>query len=258
MMRKYYGWARKRVRQKLGLIPVPRHLHSVRNYEKLVKRHIAEFPQDRAWALARSIGAADWGNFRSQGDGHVAVLRHHGLADGMAIYDLGCGCGRTAQALVRSGWQGAYTGADIVQDLADEIPRTCPGYTAFMHRELTIAAPDASQDMIFHWSVFTHLYPEECFLYLEDSFRALKPGGATVFSFLEHEDPEHRRLFDDQVSCFRRRSEPEHLDAFLHRDWIRNFARRIGYAEPAFTDGADATHHPAFWQSLAVLRKPQD
>ncbi|MEO6091865.1 MAG: hypothetical protein ABIT04_06300 [Novosphingobium sp.] len=63
-------------------------------------------PQDRSLALAQAIGAENMVTFASQGDGHVAVLGHHGLIDGMNIYDLGCGCGRTAQALTRSGWKG--------------------------------------------------------------------------------------------------------------------------------------------------------
>lgn len=46
------------------------------------------------------------------------------------------------------------------------------------------------------------------------------------------------------------------LEAFQHRDWIRRFARDAGFTEPRFTDGLDDTHHPAFWQSLAVLEKP--
>jgi SAM-dependent methyltransferase len=63
--------------------------------------------------------------FAAQGDGHVAVLRHNGLMDGMAVYDLGCGCGRTAQALYRSGWQGTYTGADVVPELLNRLARQC-------------------------------------------------------------------------------------------------------------------------------------
>lgn len=244
------AWLNRRLRP-------PRHRHSIRSYAWVVRYRLAQYPQDRPLALARAIGAADMATFHSQGDGQVAVLRHHGLADGMAVYDLGCGCGRTAQALARSGWRGSYIGADIVPALVDEITRTCPGYRALVHHRPSIAAPDTSQDLIFHWSVFTHLYPEECFLYMRDSFRALKPGGRTVFSFLEHEDPAHRAMFDAQVQHFERGSDPTHLDAFLHRDWIRNFARRIGFAEPAFTDGADGTHHPPFWQTLAVLDKPR-
>lgn len=48
----------------------------------------------------------------------------------------------------------------------------------------------------------------------------------------------------------------EHLDAFLHRDWIRRFARNAGFSAPHFTHGSDDRHHPLFWQSLAVMEKP--
>jgi hypothetical protein len=38
----------------------------------------------------------------------------------------------------------------------------------------------------------------------------------------------------------------EHLDAFLHRDWIRRFARGAGFGAPRFTDGQDGTDHLPF------------
>lgn len=58
-----------------------------------------------------------------------------------------------------------------------------------------IVAPDASLDMVFHWSVFTHLYPGESYLYTADAFRALKPGGKMIFSFLELEEAAHDRVW---------------------------------------------------------------
>jgi 2-polyprenyl-3-methyl-5-hydroxy-6-metoxy-1,4-benzoquinol methylase len=102
-----------------------RQSHSVRDYRALVRAKLKQFPDDPALALAQAIGAPTMDDFVSIGDGHVAVLRHHGLVDGMTVYDLGCGCGRTAQALVRHGWQGNYTGADVVQELIDELARQC-------------------------------------------------------------------------------------------------------------------------------------
>lgn len=230
--------------------------HAQESYERLVRIRLAEYPDDRSLALARCIGADDMALFHAIGDVHVAVLRHHGLQDGMAIYDLGCGCGRTAQALQRTGWQGDYIGADIVPELVDELIARCPGYTAHTHRQLSLVAPDASQDMVFHWSVFTHLLPEECLLYMHDCYRALKPGGRMVFSFLEFEALQQRHVFDDRLPFFRNGKSPDHLDTFLHRDWIRLFARQTGFGEPRFTDGTDDTHHPQFWQSLAAMDKP--
>jgi SAM-dependent methyltransferase len=221
-----------------------------------VRKKLRLMPNERSLALAQAIGAITMETFVSQGDGHVAVLRHHGLTDGMAVYDLGCGCGRTAQGLYRAGWQGSYIGADVVPELLEELARQCPDYATILNVTPTIVAPDASLDMVFHWSVFTHLFPTESYLYILDTYRALKPGGKLVFSFLEMEDPAHDRVWQNSLSEVRKGNAAEQLDAFLHRDWIRSFARDAGFAEPRFTNGSDATHHPAFWQALAVLEKP--
>ncbi|CAN5333650.1 hypothetical protein BH10PSE2_BH10PSE2_07760 [soil metagenome] len=194
--------------------------------------------------------------FREQGAGHVDVLVHNGLNDGMSIYDLGCGSGRTAQALQRMGWKGQYTGADIVEDLVEHVQKKCPGYRAVTHRGLTIAKEDASLDLVFHWSVFTHLLPEECFAYLVDTFRALKPGGKTVFSFLEYEDERHRTLFAHRTKAMATGVQLDHLDTFLPRTWISSWAEIIGFQAPIFTDGSDTSHHGEFWQSVVSMRKP--
>jgi len=230
--------------------------HSVRDYRQLVRHKLQQLPNDRSLALAQAIGAETMEKFISQGDGHVAVLRHHGLVDGMNIYDLGCGCGRTAQALYRQGWNGQYTGADVVAELLEELALRCPGYETRLNVTPAIIAPDGSLDIVFHWSVFTHLYPGESYLYTLDAFRALKGGGKMIFSFLELEEPAHDRVWEANLDHLRRGNAAEHLDAFLHRDWIARFARDAGFSEPRFTDGLNETDHPAFWQSLAILEKP--
>lgn len=230
--------------------------HSVLSYNALVARNRRRYRGDYDMAMMASIGAISPSEFAQQGDGHVAVLRHYGLRDGMAIYDLGCGSGRTAMALQRSGWRGRYKGADIVKPLVAYLRSKCPGYDAVVHRDLTIAAPDASLDMVFHWSVFTHLYPEECYLYSEDAFRALSPGGRLVFSFLELEDANHHGVFHNRLKWFRKHGWSHTLDVFLHRDWIRFWAQNIGFEDISFTDGTDVTNHPPFWQALAAMTKP--
>jgi SAM-dependent methyltransferase len=225
------------------------------SYNALVARQRRKYRGDPDMAIMTSIGAVSPEEFARQGDGQVAVLRHQGLRDGMAIYDLGCGCGRTAMALQRSGWQGCYRGADIIRPLVNYLHSKCPDYEAIVHRKLTIAAQDSSLDMIFHWSVFTHLYPEECYLYMKDAWRALKPGGRLVFSFLELEDERHHEIFKNRIQRFRTQGWADSLDTFLHRDWIRFWAREISFAAVSFADGSDATHHPEFGQALVAMTK---
>lgn len=226
-------------------------------YERHLRRKLREHRGNRDLAFADAIGSASIELFNKQGDGQVEVLRYNGLADGMSVYDLGCGCGRTAQALQRAGWRGRYVGADIVEGFISELKRKCPGYEAHVHRKASIVADDSSMDMVFHWSVFTHVPVEECFLYLEDSFRALKPGGKLVFSFLELTEPRHyERIFENRVGWMRRNRPPKLLDTFLHRDWIRIWAGKIGFEEPHFTDGDDHSNHLEMWQTLAAMTKP--
>ncbi|MFX8373818.1 hypothetical protein ABTL76_19460, partial [Acinetobacter baumannii] len=78
-----------------------------------------------------------------------------------------------------------------------------------------------------------------------------------VFSFLEIGEPLHREAFQARVGRLREGKPLSLLDTFLHRDWLRTWARELGFSEPTFTNGDDATHHPAFWQTLVVLRKDE-
>jgi SAM-dependent methyltransferase len=224
------------------------------NYRRLVHQLLSEWPEPLA--MAKAVGSEDLDSYRRSGDCQVEVLRFYGLRNGMAIYDVGCGSGRTAQALQRAGWEGTYKGHDIIEELVSHLNKSCPGIKAFTHQSLSLLAADASLDLVFHWSVFTHLLPEECYVYLKDIHRGLKPGGTLIFSFLEMSNPAHNNIFLHGVAC----SESEesyvpHLNTFLHRDWISQWAREIGFTPPVFTDGWEDTHHRALGQSLVSLEK---
>lgn len=230
--------------------------NSTAAYTWHLNKKLWRHPRNRELAFAEAIGSDTIELFESQGDAQVAVLRHHGLKDGMSIYDLGCGCGRTAQALRRSGWRGQYSGADVVKGLVGELKRKCPDYTGHVHREPFIIASDSTLDMIFHWSVFTHITIEEAYLYLEDSYRAMKPGAKLVFSFLELTDPKHyRAIFENRLGWLRKKRKSKLLDTFLHRDWIALWAAKIGFEEVEFTEGMDGSRHPPMWQTLASMVK---
>ena len=147
-------------------------------------------------------------------------------------------------------------GADIVDAFVAELKRKCPDFEAVVNRRPTIVDGDSSLDLVFHWSVFTHITPEDCFLYMEDIFRALKPGGKLVFSFLEMTDPRHYSVFESRLQRLRRKKRLQLPDTFLHRDWISLWADKIGFGNVAFTDGDDSSNHPPMWQSVVSMVKP--
>lgn len=233
----------------------PIRMHSYRNYNALVDQLLSEHPEELA--MAKAVGSPSVEAFKQFGDTQVKVLVAHGLMSGMRVYDIGCGSGRTAAALSRSHLQVSYQGHDINQTLVNYLNATCPGFKALATQQLKLLCDDASVDMVFHWSVFTHLFVEECFLYLKDSFRALKPGGRLVFSFLELENDHHfNQWFMPRVTAFDTHAALAHLDTFLSRGQISVMAKSIGFVDINYTDGNDATAHPAFGQSLVSMRKP--
>lgn len=225
-------------------------------YQEHLRDRLRRHGGNTELAYADSIGSQTMELFLKQGDDQVAALKEYGLRDGMIIYDLGCGCGRTAQALQRSAWTGRYIGTDIVQEFVGELKRKCAGFEAYVHMTPTIRAPDRSVDMIFHWSVFTHVTVEDAFLYLEDSYRAMKPGAKLVFSFLELTNPLHYSAFDQRVELVRDSKPLAVLDTFLHRDWLSLWAERIGFDHVQFVDGHDGSRHPPIWQTVCTMTRP--
>jgi hypothetical protein len=112
-------------------------------------------------AFARAIGAEALEAYRAQGDGHVATLRHHDLADGMAVLDFYCGCGRTAEAMVRYGWIGDHAGVELIERFLAEV---CAPYPAAMHpgiarpahrraRKVSTCCSTGRCSPIFRWKI---------------------------------------------------------------------------------------------------------
>jgi ubiquinone/menaquinone biosynthesis C-methylase UbiE len=225
--------------------------HFVEDYEKLVAELLATRPLDEAMAAA--VG----GDFESVGIIERAVVRHAGLRDGMTLIDLGCGSGRLAWALGQT-MQVQYTGIDIVQALLDYARGKAPSHYRFMlNRTLRIPVPDASADMVSAFSVFTHLLHAETYLYMEDIFRVLRPGGRLVFSFLEFADPEHWLVFSGTVNAQRVSMTP-HLNQFIERNAIELWCAKLGYMLERFIGGAETPwgDAKALWQTVAVARRP--
>jgi SAM-dependent methyltransferase len=149
---------------------------------------------------ARSVGIRpDIGGSEFVRDGMTicALLRKHaGLTPDCKTLEIGCGCGRNAFALADFLNDGNYTGMDV-ERVALEGARSNPllrkkGFTfdfldirndaynpqgGYLAAEYVLPYADASFDVVFMNSVFTHMLTDEVRNYARQIARVLKPGG---------------------------------------------------------------------------------
>ena len=134
----------------------------------------------------------------------------------------------------------------------------------------TIPFPDGIADFVCFFSVFTHILHEDSYRYLREAHRVAKPGGFTVFSFLEFRMPSHWNIFERSVASG---SFGQLENQFIDRDAIRCWASHSGFDVIEICDG-DKPHFKipevVIWdggqrmegrgnlgQSVAILRKKE-
>jgi SAM-dependent methyltransferase len=144
------------------------------------------------------------GNFSMQGERLLKILiEHGGLQPNHRVLDVGCGIGRLAIPLSKYlSANGSYEGFDIVKYGVDwcrkKITPRYPNFN-FMHIDLRnelynlgtiseakdFAFPyiDKEFDLVFLFSVFTHMIPADVENYLKQIRRVLKSGGVCIASF---------------------------------------------------------------------------
>jgi SAM-dependent methyltransferase len=125
------------------------------------------------------------------------------LKPGESVLDLGCGCGRVA-AHFAADFDGPYHGLDIVAPMIDwcRANITRPNFQ-FHHADLdntryrggagdaaafTFPFADASFDVVFAFSLFTHLLPPAARRYTGEIARVLRPGGRALLTFFLYMD----------------------------------------------------------------------
>jgi trans-aconitate methyltransferase len=156
--------------------PFRRRAHFERDYishvTKLLKRH------SREEAMSLAVGGE---SFEEIGRAQVEQLIGAGLVDGMSVVDLGCGSGRTAIQIARRLPGVQYLGLDVVPALLAHARSISPANYRFVRSAaLGFPVPDESVDMVFAYSVFTHLYHEESFAYLRPDPSARRPNAFLI------------------------------------------------------------------------------
>lgn len=153
--------------------------------------------------LMREEGVAILEEWFRWGEEWSNLLRAHGTLTATSdVLEIGCGLGRIAFAIRYLVRGGTYTGFEIVQRKIAFLERTFhrahphfafkwadvrnsyynPG-GRFLPTQYTFPAGDASQDLVYAASVFTHMVPENAQHYFAEAARVLRPGGRCVFSF---------------------------------------------------------------------------
>jgi SAM-dependent methyltransferase len=162
-----------------------------------IEHHGFKIPRHLAWRTGRLE------HFGEVSDEHIEHLKKYAqLADTRNVVEIGCGVGRDAIPLTKIlSHEGSYLGIDIMkQSIAWASENITPraGNFRFVHfdvadaqhnpggskamREHRIPCADESQDLVFLYSVFTHMFPDDASYYLKEFTRILRPSGRVLAS----------------------------------------------------------------------------
>ena len=176
--------------------------------------------------------------------------------------DFGCGCGRIARYVAGLPEVANLHGVDVDADLVRWAARALPGGGRFatMRPDPPLAFADASFDVVYAISIFTHYTEDEQRAWLDELERLLRPGGLLIattiapsrageFPGITAED--RARLGASGFLCVNADSDAFneraafHSPDYLRAQWGRRFTPRLH--EPAGFVG---------YQDLSVWEKP--
>ena len=169
------------------------------------------------WQVVHNVGAGD---FRAIGDNLLGVLiKHADLGPDDRVLDIGCGAGRVARPLAdHLSTTGGYVGFDVsrraVAGCRRRFAAARPDFV-FHHADVRNAdynprgvfeetayefpCADATIDLAFATSVFTHMRIASVRHYLGEAARVLKPGGRLAFTAYLIDASSRRALADGRA-----------------------------------------------------------
>lgn len=132
-------------------------------------------PPRRLMVRVAGTADADW-FLRSGRAAYDAIAGHVPVADLDAVLDFGCGCGRVTRYWDTFG--GTVRGSDMSANAVGWC-RANLSFAAFETNGLAppLAFDDASFDLVYALSVFTHLTEELQLAWRDELRRVLRPGG---------------------------------------------------------------------------------
>ncbi len=162
------------------------------------------------------------GDFIEQGIHHLDLLKEYaGIKPDHEILDIGCGIGRSAVALTDFlNSKGKYVGFDVVEKGIKWCTKNISGnfpnfhfqyiplkndlYSATGKRPEDFIFPyqDNRYDVVFLFSVFTHMQESETDHYLNEIYRVLKHGGVCLATFFVYNEFEEQYIAESNSFRF--------------------------------------------------------
>ena len=226
-----------RLLERLGLIG-----YAFRTYERLVALRPARIgsvegpPLPPRRLMVRVAGTADPDWFlRSGRAAYDAIADEVPLTEISAVLDFGCGCGRVTRYW--SDHHGSVAGSDVNAGAIAWCRINLP-FARFETNGLAppLAYADASFDLVYALSVFTHLTPDLQTAWRDELRRVLKPGGRLLLtthgrSYRPRLDAGERAAFDRGELVVRWANLPGsnlcsayHPEAYLRESFAHGFA----------------------------------
>jgi SAM-dependent methyltransferase len=176
-----------------------------------------------------------------------------------SILDWGCGCGR-----ILRNWRD-LTGTRVAGcDINPVMVKWCVENLRFADFTVNEVAPplayqDSSFDLVYGFSVMTHLSEELQLAWAQESFRILKPGGYFLFSTMgEHylglgrlSDAERQTFHNGKLVVLYERSPGTSLCSAYHpQEYVRS-SLVANFEFVSFNPAADAGRHDIY-----LVRRP--
>lgn len=133
-----------------------------------------------------ALNHADWNRYRDSGARHAAVFARIvkqvlGDRPGLEVLEWGCGPGRIIRHMQALLPGARLTGADYNAATIEWCAKSLPGIF-FANNALNppLPFPDASFDVAYNFSVFTHLSEAVQLAWARELHRVLRPGGCLI------------------------------------------------------------------------------